>query len=353
MLVPVRNEERWLADAVAAMLAQDVDGEMELLFADGGSTDGSRRILADLAAGDGRIRIFDNPRRITPSGLNVCLGRARGEFVARMDAHAFYPPTYLRDGIERLGQGETTWVSGPVIPRPVGRVSRAVALALASPLGHGGAQKWAAAGGPDEFDLDTGVFGGVWRRETLMACGGWDEGWPQNQDAELAGRFLARGERLVCLRTMGAEYVPRDTLAGLWRQYYRYGFYRVATARRHPHSLRRSHLLAPALTVTLGVAVVGPRPVRWPARLGAGLYAAALVAETGRVARRARPPADALLLPAVLAAIHLGNGAGMLAGVRRFGLPGPAVARAVGVGRLPGPVAASWQNVDAPSLAAP
>jgi hypothetical protein len=228
-----------------------------------------------------------------------------------------------------------------------------VALALASPLGHGGAQKWAADDAPDELDLDTGVFGGVWRRETLLAYGGWDEGWPQNQDAELASRFLARGERLVCLRRMGAEYVPRDTLPGLWRQYYRYGFYRVATARRHPHSLRRSHLLAPALTVTLGVAVVGPRPARWLARLGAGLYAAALVAETGRVARRAHPPADALLLPAVLAAIHLGHGAGMLAGARRFGFPRTAVARALGVPLLGGPVAPSWQNIDAPSLAAP
>ena len=49
-----------------------------------------------------------------------------------------------------------------------------------------------------------GVFAGVWERETLLEYGGWDEGWARNQDSEMAGRFLARGERLICLPQMAA-----------------------------------------------------------------------------------------------------------------------------------------------------
>src|SRR5205085_10521957 len=115
----------------------------------------------------------------------------------------------------------TRWVSGPQVPRGVGPVSRAVSLALASPLGRGGSRKWGEHGVETaaEWELDSGVFDGVWERATLLEYGGWDERWPRNSDSEMAGRFLARGERIGCVAAMGASYVPRDSLRGLWRQY--------------------------------------------------------------------------------------------------------------------------------------
>src|SRR4029077_14965296 len=131
------------------------------------------------------------------------------------------------------------WVSGPAVPRPEGPISRAVALALASPLGRGGPRRGSGGGqGGEEGELDTGVFGGIWRRSSLLAAGGWDERWPVNQDSEMAARFLRRGARLVCLPEMAGQYAPRDSLSGLARQYFRYGFYRARTFRRHPQSMR-------------------------------------------------------------------------------------------------------------------
>ncbi|HEX8714189.1 MAG TPA: glycosyltransferase, partial [Solirubrobacteraceae bacterium] len=120
VLVPVLDEERHIRETVAAMQAQRFDGNVELLFADGGSQDRTREILLELAQGDPRIRVLDNPRRRTASGLNVCLREARGDYVARMDAHTYYSDRYLAAGVERLRRGDTEWVSGPAIPRPVG-----------------------------------------------------------------------------------------------------------------------------------------------------------------------------------------------------------------------------------------
>ena len=210
VLVPVRNESAHIESSVAAMCAQRFPGTVEFLFADGESEDDTRETLERLALDDPRIVMLDNPRRITPSGLNVCLRRARGEFVARMDAHTYYPPDYLARGVERLRTGDTEWVSGPAVPLPVGRVSRAVALALQTWIGQGGSRKWQGAtdGEAPERELDTGVFGGVWRRSTVLEYGGWDERWPANQDAEMAGRFLATGCRLIMVPAMGARYVP-------------------------------------------------------------------------------------------------------------------------------------------------
>jgi succinoglycan biosynthesis protein ExoA len=350
VLVPVLNEERQIREMVASMQGQRFDGSIELLFADGRSDDRTREILLELGVSDPRIRVLDNPRRRTASGLNVCLREARGEFVARTDAHTIYSDRYLAAGVERLGLGDTEWVSGPAVPRPRGVVSRAVALALASWIGRGGSRKWSEdPAEAEEQELDTGVFGGVWRRASLLDAGGWDERWPINQDSEMASRFLERGARLVCLPEMAGHYLPRDSFGALARQYFRYGFYRARTFRRHPQSMRISHLIAPALTCMLVAALVGPRPLRLVFRLALVPYLASVFAAGARVAaRRGKRPEGALML-AVLPTMHLGWGLGTLAGALRFGPPISALNHIAGQ-----PVAAAgWEPVEqvyAPSL---
>jgi len=352
VLMPVLNEERHIEASVAAMRRQSFDGSIEFLVIDGGSTDRTLEILRGLADEDPRIRILSNPLRTTPSGLNVGLAHARGRWVARMDAHTSYPADYVALGVQRLAQGDTRWVSGPPIATGNGPVSRAVALALRSPLGRGGSRKWASDRDSEarEYDLDSGVFAGVWARETLLAYGGWDERWARNQDSEMAGRFLERDERLVCLPAMASEYTPRNTVRSLWRQYLDYGDYREWTAVRHPHTMRRSHLLAPALVVTATAALAGPRPTRLVARAGLAVYAAAL-ATAGATARRDTDDRSAAaLVPVALAAMHFGHGAGMLRGVVRHGAPVAAVARVLG---MSGVAARFWPRpmpVYAPSL---
>jgi GT2 family glycosyltransferase len=352
VLVPVLNEQRHIEPMVAAMRAQRFAGTLEFVFADGGSTDRTRAILEQLASQDPRIRVFDNPRKTVSSGLNVALREARGRWVARMDGHTIYPADYVAHGIARLKRGDSSWISGPQRPRGHNRVSRAVALALDSPLGRGGSRKWGPSGDGevrDEFEVDTGVFGGVWRRETLLAYGGWDERWDKNEDSELAGRFLRGRERLVCLPVMSADYTPRDTLRGLWRQYREYGRFRALSARHHPHSMRRSHLIAPALVVTAAVAAVPGRLGR-PARAGCGVYLAALAVTGLRAARRAPRPADAALVPAVLMTMHGAHGVGELMGAARYGPPWAALALAAGLHRVAGALEPAPEPVFAPSL---
>jgi glycosyltransferase involved in cell wall biosynthesis len=333
VLVPVLNEAAVIRASADAMLGQRLDRDFELLFVDGGSDDGSRAILDELAAADPRIRVLDNPARAIPNALNVGLRAARGRYVARMDAHTFYPPTYLANGVERLRKGGVDWVAGPQIPRGDGRWSERVALALETGLASIGSKRWGTESGngqDGEVELDTGVFTGVWERSTLEEHGGWAEGWPINQDSELAARVIAAGGRIVQIPEMGAGYVPRNSLRSLARQYYRYGLYREKTARHHPISLRRSHLLAPGVVLMAAGSVVAPRPLRALARLGLAGYGAALVAVSVRAARSA-PAGDAAALPAVFATMHGAWGAGFLVGAVRFGPPVEAVATALGV----------------------
>lgn len=327
VLTPVLNEGRDIRATVRAMQEQRFDGRIEFLFADGSSSDDTKQILQELARDDERIVVLDNPGRTTPAGLNVCLAHARGEFVARMDAHTLYPRDYLAVGVQRLRRGDVAWVAGPQVAEARGPVSRGVALALRSWLGRGSSRRWGHTDEEGEYDLDTGVFTGVWRRDTVVEFGGWDERWPINQDAEMAARFLERGERIVGLPAMAARYFPRESWRGLARQYGRYGAYRALTALHHPSSLRTSNLLSPGLAVTGLAALAAPRPVRSLARAGLSAYAVALAAASAGTVAREGP--EALTMPAALATMHLSYGLGFLVGCARFGVPARALAQAV------------------------
>jgi glycosyltransferase involved in cell wall biosynthesis len=335
VLVPVLNEERYLRDAARAMLAQQFDGTAEFLFIDGGSEDGSRSILAELAAEDPRVRVLDNPARRTPQALNIGLKYARGEFVARMDAHTFYPPQYLSAGLERIRHGDAANVGGAAWAVGTSPGSRRVARALRTALGTGGAQFRREH--QDEIELDSG-FAGVWRQDLLEALGGWDEGWVNDQDTELAARIRKSGGRIICIPEMAADYVPRETLEALVRQYVVYGRYRVKTANRHPESLRRSQLLPPALVVAVLAAAVGPsrRFIRGPALAGLVAYGATLLFSSGRAALEG-DPLEALSLPAVWATMHLGYGVGFVVGCAEHGVPFDGILRALGAHGREGP----------------
>jgi succinoglycan biosynthesis protein ExoA len=315
VLVPTFNEADYIEETAGRMRAQRFDGWMEFLFIDGRSTDGTPEQLARLAATDPRIRVLDNPQRGIPFALNIGLRQASGEFVARMDAHALYPEDYLARAVERLERGVADCVSGPQIAVGTDRWSRRVALALSTRIGIGGA---AFRNATREIEVDQG-YTGVWRRETLLRLGGWDERWAVAEDGELAARIREAGGRIICVPEMAARYFPRNSLRRLASQYWRYGQYRERTCRAHPESMRRSHVLPPSLAATLLVAPIAPRRVSRFARLALATYVAALLGTA--VSRAGAGLRDAASLPAVLATMHLTWGFGFLLGCVRFGPP--------------------------------
>jgi len=323
VLVPILNEEEHIEATVERLQAQRFeDGELEFLLIDGGSTDATRPLIERMAKEDPRLRVLDNPRRTVSTALNVGLRAARGRYVARMDAHALCEPDYLARGVERLARGDVAWVSGPQLAHGTDRWSRRVALALHTRLGIGGASFRVAE---REIEVDAG-FLGIWRRETLLEQGGWDEAWPINEDGELAARVRAARGRIVCVPEMAVRYIPRNDLRSLAKQYWRYGQYRAKTCRAHPESMRRSHAVPPGLALTVLAAALPIRPLATPARAALGVYALA-VAGTAASKLGSEDPRDAASLVAILPTMHLAWGAGFLLGAVRFGPPTRALGR--------------------------
>jgi len=84
VLLPVWNAERYLAGAIDSVLAQTFT-DFELLVVDDGSTDGSGALIRRHR--DRRILRIENEKNLgVTRSLNLAIQRARGRYLARMDA---------------------------------------------------------------------------------------------------------------------------------------------------------------------------------------------------------------------------------------------------------------------------
>ncbi|HEY0141166.1 MAG TPA: glycosyltransferase [Thermoanaerobaculia bacterium] len=84
VILPVRNGEAFLAEAITSILTQ-TERDLELIVVDDASTDGTPQLLASLV--DSRLRVIRNEQRRGIAGsCNRGIAVARGEYVARMDA---------------------------------------------------------------------------------------------------------------------------------------------------------------------------------------------------------------------------------------------------------------------------
>ena len=101
VIMPVFNGRRYLAKAIASVLAQTF-ADFELIVVDDGSTDRTPEILARFAENDARIRIVSRPNTGIVGALNDAIAVARGEFLARMDADDLCEPERFAKQVEYL-----------------------------------------------------------------------------------------------------------------------------------------------------------------------------------------------------------------------------------------------------------
>lgn len=314
-VMPCRNEAGFVREAVTSVLAQhEPVGGIELIVVDGLSDDGTREILAELRAGDARLRVVDNAARITPVAMNLGIQAARGHYIAILGSHNRYDQGYLEAACRFLdSRPDVDNVGGSMFLEGNGLVQRAIAAAFDSPLASGGA-RWHDA--DYEGPADT-VFGGVYRRDVFDRIGYFDETLVRNQDDELNFRLTRSGGKIWQVRSMRSWYRPRGSLGALFRQYEQYGYWkvRVITKNRRPASLR--HLVPGGFVATLAaLAVASPFSGVAAASLAVmvGLYFAVVV--SGAVLAAVRSSWDLFcILPAVFLCQHFGYGIGFLKGV--------------------------------------
>lgn len=320
VIMPVINEERHLRHAVDGILAQDYGGELEVVISVGPSKDRTREIADLIASEHPSVLVVDNPSGKTPSGLNAAIGRSTGEVVVRVDGHAMIPGDYVRMGVEVLDETGADNVGGIMAAEGTTDFERAVARAMTSKFGVGGASFH--VGGEPGAALT--VYLGCFRRDALDRVGGYDESMERAQDWEMNLRIRQSGGIVWFTPRMQVTYRPRPTLSSLARQYHDYGRWRREVARRHPETLSLRYLAAPlaVLGITCGlvlgiaglVAGLGSLALLGFAAPAGYLLANLAASAQSTFAAPRLPWRSARLLPAVYATMHGAWGTGFLRG---------------------------------------
>lgn len=255
IVVPCRNEAGYIDAFVDSALAQQLPAgvALELLVADGRSDDGTRERLAERAAREPRLRLIDNPARITSAALNAAIAAARGATVVRMDVHTTYAPDYVAACLAALRETGAACVGGPWVPVGQGWPQAAIAAAFQSRFGSGG-----AASRRVDFDgpVDT-VYLGAWPRAVLQQHGGFDEALVRNQDDELALRIHRAGGLVWQSAAIRSRYAPRASFGACFRQFHQYGYWKVAVISKHRLPAVPRHLVPFAFVATLALLAAG------------------------------------------------------------------------------------------------
>lgn len=108
ILLPAYNEEATIARVIEAIHAEvRLDGGegYEILAVDDGSTDATPRILADIAAHDGALRVIRHPENLgLGAALKTGFRAALGRLVVTLDADLTHPVSFIR---EMVNAGDT------------------------------------------------------------------------------------------------------------------------------------------------------------------------------------------------------------------------------------------------------
>jgi succinoglycan biosynthesis protein ExoA len=317
IIVPVRNEERFLETTLRQLLSQRYPRDRyEVIVADGESTDGTREIVARLEWEHDNLKLVHNPRRLSSGGRNAGVRAACGEIILIVDGHCHIDDdrhlirlveAFERSGADCLGRPQPQDVS------QASRLQQAIAAARGSWLGHHSASFVYSS---EEQFVPPQSVAVAYRRSVFEQIGAFDETIDACEDYEFNFRVARAGLRCFFTPAIRVRYVPRGTLRGLFRQLFRYGRGRMRMLRKHRSSFSVAAFVPAAFVAGL---CAGPLTAflgtPWGLAYAAvvALYLAIVLAVSIGIAGRSRSPALLAVLPAVFVTIHVAAGAGALA----------------------------------------
>jgi len=318
LILPVYNESAYIRKGLLAILNQNYSLNcMEILIADGISTDDTRNIVKDFSAQHARLQIYilDNPSKIVPTGMNIALQKAKGEVIIRIDGHTLIAPDYVRQCVETLQHTHADNVGGKMNAIGSNPFGQAVAIATSAPFGIGNARFHYS--NKEEW-VDT-VYMGAWHRQVFEKIGLFDEELIRNQDDEFNYRLRSAGGKILLSPKIKSEYTVRDSPAALWKQYYQYGYWKVRVLQKHPLQMSLRQFVPPTFVLVLFISILLAffPPFRSLSSVISALYLLANLSASLYTASK-QGWTYLPLLPLVFAILHLSYGLGFLAGLFHF-----------------------------------
>jgi succinoglycan biosynthesis protein ExoA len=254
--IPTYNESTNIERIIREFLSTQYPNLIEILVADGGSTDGTQDIINGLALQDSRVKLLHNPLKIQSAALNIMIEKSTGDIFLRADAHSDYAPNYIEKCVEALLKSKALNVGGAQRFVAKTEFQAGVALASKSFFGSGGAKYR----NPNYDGYADTVYLGCFWRSVLLKISGYDSNAYHNEDAELNMRLhrlafdnsqitdqdAEQNQKLLsksnCTIYVSSDicvwYYPRNNWQSLFIQYFKYGKGRYLTTTKHKNQFQ-------------------------------------------------------------------------------------------------------------------
>ncbi len=234
IIMPVRNEEKFLGQTLDQVYLQDFPmDKVEIIIADGFSTDRTKEIAESFKGRFGSLKVLDNPGRIPSSGRNVGVKNSTAPYVLVLDGHTYIPSkNFLADIVEtfKTTQADCLCRPQPLVPPDINEFEKSIALCRGSSLGHNpGSEIFSDF----EGEVDPTSSGAMYLRSVFDKVGYFDEQFDACEDVEFNHRVKMAGLRSYLSQKLTVLYYPRSTIQGLWKQMNRYGMGRFKFAKKH------------------------------------------------------------------------------------------------------------------------
>lgn len=229
VICPVYNEMKYIDACIQSILLQDYPKEnIEILFIDGMSTDGTRDLINGYTKSNPFIKLVDNPQRIVPIAMNIGIRASKGDIVIRLDAHALYPANYFSALVNQLEILGADNVGAACRTDVLNKNKKTLAIkeVLSNQFGVGNSTF--RLGVDKVMEVDTVPFG-CWRKEVFEKYGYYDERLIRNQDIELNKRIIRGGGHICLIPDTYSTYLARETFKGIAKNNFLNGKWNILT----------------------------------------------------------------------------------------------------------------------------
>ena len=238
VICPLLNEEKYIRQLIS-FLKDAEPKDKEIIFVDGGSTDKTLELIVHEQSVHRNITLIHNPARVVPQALNLAIPVCQAEIIVRIDAHCKYDQNYFTKILETFTEIKADIVGGPTRTAYNGPIQESVAFAICTRF---------AIGDSKVHDVsyrgytDSVTFG-AWRKSIFERTGLFDIDLIRNQDDEFHYRAKSLGLRIYQNPDIKLFYYPRDSLIGLFKQYYEYGLYKPLVLKKIRSGARPRHFI--------------------------------------------------------------------------------------------------------------
>jgi cellulose synthase/poly-beta-1,6-N-acetylglucosamine synthase-like glycosyltransferase len=234
IVIATRNEEDFIGSCLETLENQEINrAKYEIIIIDGLSEDSTINIITEKQKSYSNIVLLSNPKKIAASAFNIGIKESKGKYVFILGAHTEYPSDFIKKILDSFDANHADCIGGREIQKSKSRLGEVFATVRNTAFG-GGLSPYRYS---NKKQYVKTVAYGCYRKEALERVGGFDEGLIRNQDNDLNKRIIQSGGKILFDPSIRHYYFSRDTLEGIYKQLFGYGYWEAKLIKRRKSQL--------------------------------------------------------------------------------------------------------------------